>query len=133
MRVMGLDYGEVRVGVAMSDPMQIIASPFAVLKNDEQLFQGLEKIIKEQDVGIIVVGWPTNSKDEPTKQTKKIFDFIKVLSQFGLPVERVDEDFTTMDAEHFMLEAEFARKKRKQNKDKIAASLILQFYLNSRI
>ncbi|MDD5091232.1 MAG: Holliday junction resolvase RuvX [Candidatus Wallbacteria bacterium] len=133
MRIMAIDYGDARVGIALSDPLQIIGSPFVILQNDGQLFDQIEAIIRGQSVSEIIVGWPLNSKGCETVQTRKIADFAESLrSRTGLPVTPVDEDFTTADANLCMREAGISRKKKKGYRDSIAASLILQHYLETR-
>lgn len=131
MRIMSIDYGDVRVGIAISDPLGIIASPFKVLKNDINLINNIKNIIKEKKISKIIVGWPLSLDGKETNQTRKVANFIKDLeSKVDIPIEKVDEAYTTEKAEDILLEGNISRKKRKKLRDKIAASFILQKYLN---
>ena len=83
-RVLGIDYGDSRVGVALSDPMRIIAKPLDTLSNDSDLFLNIKKIISDYDVSEIVVGYPLGMKGQKTQQTKKVEVFILKSCNLGL-------------------------------------------------
>jgi putative Holliday junction resolvase len=80
-RIMGIDFGTVRVGIALSDPMQIIARPYVVLANDSTIFTKINKIISEKNVSQIVLGLPVNLSGEDTEKTKEVREFAKKLKK----------------------------------------------------
>lgn len=130
MRLMGIDYGDARVGIALTDPLKIIASPHCVLKNDQSLIDKISHIISDSGVEKVIVGWPLNSRGEMTEQTRKINSFVEILKKaLQIPVDICDEDFTTADAYEAMSQSGIPQKKRKEFRDMIAASLILRHYL----
>jgi putative Holliday junction resolvase len=79
-RVLAIDYGEVRVGIALSDPLRILATPFVVLKNDGNLLENIKKIITEKQVSQIVLGLPINLKGKDSKKTEEIRKFYRTVS-----------------------------------------------------
>jgi len=129
-RILAIDYGDVRVGTALSDPLRIIASPYEVLKNDEDLIKNVVSIITEKQVSLIVLGWPLNLKGEPTKQTAKVKDFLdKLQEKTDVEIVKYDESLSTVDSESALIKADISRKKRKKMVDRVAASIILQGYM----
>ncbi|HAR62607.1 MAG: Holliday junction resolvase RuvX [Candidatus Margulisiibacteriota bacterium] len=132
-RLLGIDYGEKRIGVALSDPLQIIASPFKVVANDNKAISEIKEIIKEYDVSEIVVGRPINLKGAETASTIKAREFKEKLEQeISLPIAFWDERLSTKSANNALLEGNVSRGKRKQLVDKIAAVFILQSYMDCR-
>ncbi|MCA1036335.1 Holliday junction resolvase RuvX [Bacillus infantis] len=137
MRSMGLDVGSKTVGVALSDELGWTAQGLETIRiNEEEKefgFDQLGKIIKEYDVSTIVVGLPKNMNGTIGPRGEASQFFAGELERlFGLPVVLWDERLTTMAAERVLLEADVSRKKRKKVIDKMAASMILQGYLDSR-
>ncbi|MGD6853729.1 Holliday junction resolvase RuvX [Bacillus infantis] len=137
MRSMGLDVGSKTVGVALSDELGWTAQGLETIRiNEEEKefgFDQLGKIIKEYDVSTIVVGLPKNMNGTIGFRGEASQFFAGELERlFGLPVVLWDERLTTMAAERVLLEADVSRKKRKKVIDKMAASMILQGYLDSR-
>ena len=131
---MGIDYGDVKVGIALSDLTQTIAKPFQTFRytNQENLFNQLKKVIQENDVNKIVVGIPYNMKGKDTKQTLKVREFISVLKNaLSLDVFLIDERLTSSEAEKVMHQMNIKTGFNKDKIDKIAASIILQEYLDS--
>ena len=131
-RIMGLDVGEKRVGVALSDPLGITAQPHTVLERQDtkSLLDSIKNIIDEYGVSKIVVGMPYDMKGEKGKSAEKIQEFINILEkETGLETDTADERFSTAFSQKAMLEADASRRKRKKNIDKIAAAVILQGYL----
>lgn len=134
-RIMCLDYGDVRIGIAFSDLLQTIASPYDTytrrdLTQDIQFFKDLS--IK-QEVEKIIIGLPYNmdgTKGERIEVTQKFGDLLS--KALELPVEYVDERLSSVEAEDILAEAKVPAIKRKGLIDKIAAGIILQSYLNSR-
>ncbi len=129
-RVLAIDYGEVRVGIALSDPLRILATPFVVLKNDGNLLENIKKIITEKQVSQIVLGLPINLKGKDSKKTEEIREFYRKLKDYmSLPIELVDERFTTYEANAELKKMGYSVKESRKVIDKIAASLILKSYL----
>lgn len=141
-RIMGLDVGDKTIGVAVSDPMRIIANGITTIervgirKDTSKIIE----LVKEYDCGLIVVGLNKNLDGSESDQTKKVLEFRTMLENklksTGLSrVECVwqDERFTTVIAEKVLIEADLSRKKRKKVIDKQAATLILQSYLDRTI
>jgi len=133
MRVMGLDIGERRIGVALSDPEGIIASALKVLekKSNDDALREIIVLASERQVGCIVVGLPRSLDGSLGKQAHDVQAFVKLLEQrIELPVVTWDERLTTVAAERIMIEAGMRRDKRKKHRDSLAAALILQGYLD---
>jgi putative Holliday junction resolvase len=133
-RILGIDYGDVRVGLALSDLTCTIARPFKTLNyNDmDDLLSQLFKISEENQVNKIVVGIPYNMKGDDTKQTTKVRDFIFILEQkIGYKVDLIDERLTSSEAEKFLHQMNIKTGFNKDKIDKIAASIILQEYLDT--
>lgn len=137
MRIMGLDYGSKTVGVAISDPEGIIASGIEIIrrKDENKLRQTLariEELIGEYEVGEIVLGWPKNMNNTEGFRVELTSEFKEKLERrTGLPVHIYDERLTTVIADKTMMEAGVRRENRKDFVDKIAATIILQDYLDS--
>lgn len=136
MRIMALDVGERRIGVALSDALGITAQPLMtynrVKDNRKEDIAGLWELIKKHEVEKLVVGLPKNMNNTLGFKAEEVQNFIKALVEVEeIPVEWVDERLTTVSAERALLEADVSRKKRKAVIDKMAAVLILQTYLES--
>lgn len=132
-RIMALDAGDKRIGVALSDPLGITAQGLKVLENSQTVFDEIAQICNEYDVGQIVVGLPKNMNNSLGPRAELAMDFAENLRQkTGLPVDLEDERLTTVAANRVMLEADLSRSKRKKVVDKMAAVLILQNYLSKR-
>lgn len=134
-RIMCLDYGDVRIGIAFSDLLQTIASPYDTytrkdLSSDINFFKDLAQ---KQEVERIIIGLPYNMDGtigERIEVTKKFGELLS--NELNLPVEYVDERLSSVEAEDILAEAKVPAIKRKGLIDKIAAGIILQSYLNSR-
>ena len=133
-RILGLDPGERRVGVALSDPTGTIASPHSVIdRRSVELTEAVRMLCEEHDVERIVVGLPTglSGVEGPSaKAARTVGD--AVAKATGLPVEYQDERFTTVTAEAALLEGGVRRAKRRDVRDKVAAAVILQTYLDRK-
>jgi putative holliday junction resolvase len=137
MRTMGLDVGSRTVGVAISDALGWTAQGLETIKiNEDENEFGFERIgylIKEHEVSKIVVGLPKNMNGTIGPRGEASEVYAKELEQrYGLPVILWDERLSTVAAERVLLEADVSRKKRKKVIDKMAATMILQGYLNSQ-
>ena len=136
MRIIGLDLGSKTVGIAVSDFLGIIANPIGTLRIEENnLDQALElvkNVVKEQQAEKIVLGLPKNMDGSIGFQAQYCLDFKEMLEkEIKLPVIMIDERMTSRMAHNTMLKADMSRNKRKQNVDKLAATIILQSYLDS--
>lgn len=132
-RVMGLDVGEVRTGIAMSDPMRMIASPREVLqvKDPATDIAAILKLAVAEEVTVIVAGVPLDREGGHGPQAHKVLAFVEALrAATQIPVEVVDERFSTASAQKSLIAAGARRDKRKQVVDKVAAAQILQLYLD---
>jgi len=135
MRVLGIDFGEKRVGLALSDPMGWTAQGLSTLepKSMNELLDKLAEVIAEREVTELVVGLPQNMNGSLGPKAEEAKRFANRLSErFGLPVHLVDERLTTVQAEREMLRADMSRKKRRKRIDRMAAQFILQRFLDSR-
>lgn len=135
-RILALDVGEKRIGIAVSDALNITAQGVGVIKFEdlEAVFVRIKSLVKEYEVSKIIVGVPFNMDGSKGKSAASAEDFIeKIGKELGLEVEAVDERLTTAQGERILLEADISRKKRKASIDKIAAQLILQTYLDSDV
>ena len=138
MRIMGLDFGSKTVGVAVSDPLGITAQGLEIIRRKEenklrQTYARIEELIVEYQVEEIVLGLPRNMNATEGERAGLTREFREGLERrTGLPVTLWDERLTTVAADKAMMEAGIRRERRKENVDKIAASLILQGYLDSR-
>ena len=135
MRLMGLDYGDRRIGVAVSDAFGWIAQGLGIVekRRDNGEVEAIEKLVKEHEVSEIVVGLPKNMNGTIGPRGEICIAFAQQLEQkLNVPVHLWDERLTTVAAERTLLEADVSRKKRKLVVDKMAAALILQNYLDSK-
>ena len=134
-RILAIDYGRKRTGIAVSDPLQIIASGLTTVPTHE-LMDFLLNYIKQEQVECIIIGHPKQLNNEDSENMKNIVPFINRLKKIlpDMPVQLVDERFTSVLAHQTML-AGGLKKKDRQNKalvDEISATIILQSYLESR-
>ncbi len=131
MRSMGLDVGDRRIGVALSDPGGILASPFTIIERSElrQELEAIADIVKQQEVGRIIVGLPRSMDGTIGSQVRKVQAFVQELCRcIDVPVEFRDERLTTVSARRLMKSG--GRKKHKKVRyDAAAAAVILQSYL----
>lgn len=131
-RVMGLDVGNKTIGVAVSDPLGITAQGITTIrrKGIKSDFEELKKIIEEYEIKEIVVGLPKNMNNTIGPQGEKVLKFVeKLKNNFTLEVIMQDERLTTVSAERTLISADVSRAKRKEVIDKVAATYILQAYL----
>ena len=135
MRVLGLDIGTKRIGLAISDELGVIARGLLTVerKEGEDIFERLKEVGCKEEVGEIVVGLPLNMDGSAGPKAKEATAFAETLKEkLKLPVKMWDERLTTVEAERLMIEGDTSRYKRKRKIDKLAAQLILQSYLNSK-
>jgi len=141
-RLLGLDYGSKTTGVAMTDPMQLIASPLETIKREKEgklrpTLRRITELAAENDVERIILGYPLNMDDTRGERAEKTEAFKELLEHrleadgLSIPVTLWDERLSTVDADEVLAEAEVAAADRKQYIDKIAAALILEDYLKN--
>ena len=137
MRVLGLDLGNRTLGMAISDFLGILANPIGKFRfEDQDLDSPLEetkRVIKENQVEKIVLGFPKNMNGTIGPQAEYCLKFKEMLEEAtALEVIMIDERLTSKQADVIMLAADMSRKKRKKNVDKLAATIILQTYLDTK-
>ena len=135
MTYLGLDLGSKTCGVSISDRTGLIASSLEVIRyeNSDELISKLKSIIEERKVDAIVLGNPKNLDGSLSKRSEITLEFKGVLeSEFGLQVFMQDERLSTVEAERMLISNNTKRKNRKKVIDKIAATIILQSYLDRR-
>ena len=133
---MGLDYGEKRIGVAVSDPLELTAQAVATIENtgDTNVIEDIKGIMGNYSgIEEIVIGLPKNLKGEIGPSAQKVLDFVEILKkEFSVPITAWDERMTTVQAERMFQEAGIKGKKRRGLIDKTAAAFILQNYLDRK-
>ena len=134
-RIVSIDYGLKRVGIATTDPLKMIASPLETV-DTPKIFLFLKKYLEKEEVERFVVGLPKNLNNEATHSTQAVLSFIdKLEEQFKIPVSKIDERFTSKMAFQTMIDGGL-KKKDRQNKstiDKLSATIILQSYMDSNL
>ncbi len=132
MRIMGIDYGDARTGIAISDLLCSIVGQAMVIhsRNDNKTLEQIQKLVTDNEVGRIVVGLPKNMDGTEGARAELCRAFAeKVAEVTGLPVDLWDERRTTVEAHNILSEHNYHGKKRKNTVDAVAASLILEGYL----
>jgi len=132
---MGIDFGERRIGIALSDPLSIFAYPFTTLQNDLAFMNNLSKIILEKNIAKVILGLPSSkfkSSAELSKKVQKLKQEIE--TKFKIEVILCDEDFSSAIAKEKVIESVTKKSKRKNKDllDKHSAAIILQEYLDSK-
>ena len=136
MRCLAIDYGEKRIGLAVSDISNTIATSYKFIINSSKKFENIKEIIEELKVTHIVIGLPLLLNGQKGEKALKVEEFSKELNNIlGNKIEIIfeDERLTTVSAERILLQGDLSRKKRKNKIDALAATLILQKYLDKRI
>ncbi len=133
MRIMALDVGEKRIGVAVSDPLGITAQGLNVLEHDSSVFDRLVELCRDYQVGQLVVGLPLNMNSTHGPAAQAAMDFAAQAAEAtGLPVALEDERLTTAAAQRLMIDADVRRSKRRRKVDTMAAVMILQSFMQRR-
>ena len=135
MRIMGVDYGDARTGIAISDLLCSIVGSTTVIhsRNPEKTLTQIQAMVQEKEVGEIVVGLPKNMDGTEGSRAQLCREFAQRIEQAtGLPVRMWDERRTTVEAHNILSEHNYHGKKRKDTVDAVAASLILEGYLAFR-
>ena len=132
-KILGLDVGDVWIGVAIADALLLTAQPLMTIKRESNkiAYEKIHEIIIENNVEKVVVGLPKNMNNTIGPQSEKVIKFAeKLKNKFKVEIEYVDERMTTLMAEQVLIEGSVRRENRKKYIDKIAATYILQSYLD---
>ncbi len=131
MRVLGLDVGDRRIGLALSDPTGLLASPFGVVERGPSDLVDIVSISEENEVAEIVVGLPLSMSGDSGRQAGKVRAFVRDLrSQTDLPIKMVDERLSTVQAQSMLHQSDRRRRGDRGQLDAAAAAVILQAYLD---
>ncbi len=129
-RILGIDYGRKRIGLAISDELQILSSPFSVLLNNSSLINELKKICDDNRVGKIIIGYPYSEKYEEASREVLAFSE-KIKSNLGLEIDFQNEEYSTVYSLSLLKSMGINEKKIKASLDKFAAQKILEDYIKS--
>ena len=134
MRYLGLDLGTRTLGLAISDEIGIIANSLKTIRyeNEDELLEQLKIVIADFNIKSLVLGLPKNMNNTMGPRVVETLEFKEKLKQFNIPIELQDERLSTVSAHNYMIEANMSRKKRKKIVDSVAATIILQTYLDRR-
>lgn len=133
-RILAIDFGTKRIGLAITDPLKIFAIPFDTLPNDNSTIPSIIKVINEKNVNQIILGYPVKESGEESSISGLIIKFKKELeSKSGIEIQLVDERYSSDIASQKILESVKSKKKRRDKSliDKSAAAVMLEEYLNS--
>ena len=134
MRILAVDHGEKRIGLALSDPTATIASPLQVIKHVSRLLDAAQvaNLANENDVGLIVIGQSFDEEGNPNLVGRRAAKFAEALKeQTNIPIELFDESFSTQDARATRIEMGVSRKGRSGHMDELAAVMILRSYIEA--
>ena len=130
-KILGIDHGDKRFGIALSDAGQLIATPRQVATGEDALWEALGALVKEEDIEAVVVGLPLNMDGSEGPRARKVIEFSReVEKRTGLPVNAWDERLSSFEAESALTEAGIHGHRRKERVDMVAAQIILQGYLD---
>ena len=132
---MGIDFGQKRIGIALSDPLLIFAYPFTTLQNDLTFINNLSKIIREKNIAKAILGLPSSKFKSSAELSKKVQKLkLEIESKFKIEVILWDEEYTSAIAKKRVIESVTKKSKRKNKDllDKHSAAIILQEYLDSK-
>ena len=135
MRILAVDHGEKRIGLALSDPTASLASPLTVIKHVSRLMDAAQvaNLAAENEVGLIVIGQSFDEEGNPNLAGRRAAKFAEALKeQTQIPVELFDESFSTQDARTTVIEMGFSRRKRAGHHDSLAAMMTLRSYIEAR-
>lgn len=135
MRVLGIDHGTVRIGIAVSDEMGIVAHPLESVPAEpwNRFLSRLEEILRDKQVDLVLVGMPRNMDGGYGPAAEKVRDFVTRLeAAIAVPIRTWDERLTSVQANRFLIQANIRRSDRRGKVDKTAAAILLQSYLDSR-
>ncbi len=132
VRILALDYGHKRIGMAISDPLGMTAQPLGFVPQDQKAQEHILEAIQRYKVEALVIGYPLSLNGTPSQMAQVVERFgTSLKDKSHLPIHYWDERFTTAESERLLVSANIQRKKRKEVRDSIAATLILQGFLDS--
>ena len=134
MRILAIDHGTKRMGVAISDELRMIVQPLEFIPAEPfaKFLDRLKEILREKQVELILVGMPRNMDGSYGPAALKVQEFVAVLEEaIAIPIQTLDERLTSVQAHRFLTEAEVRGRQRKEKVDKSAAAILLQSYLDS--
>jgi putative holliday junction resolvase len=132
LRLIGLDVGESRIGVALSDPLGATAQPLQTISRDEESPQRIARLVVEEGAATVVVGLPLLMDGTEGEQARLVRRFVEDLRKaIAVPVELIDERLTTREAEAVLSKGRVKRARKREASDMLAASLILRAYMDS--
>ena len=135
MRILALDHGSRRIGIAISDEMQMIATPLEFIPASPltEVVGHLKRLVTEKQVQLLLIGMPRNMEGTYGPAAEKVREFVATLKDaLPVPIKTWDERLTSAQANRFLIQANVRRAKRKEKVDKTAAAILLQSYLDSR-
>lgn len=135
MRVLAIDHGSKRMGIALSDAMGIVAQPFEAIPAEpfHQFLSRLQEILRDKQVELILVGMPRNMDGSYGPAALKVQEFVAVLKQaVPISIQTWDERLTSAQANRYLIQADVSRADRRGKVDKTAAAILLQSFLDSR-
>jgi putative Holliday junction resolvase len=134
-RIAAIDFGAVRIGIAITDPEQSFASPYETYmrRGEEGDRRRFRRLVAEEQVELFVVGLPVHLDGRESQKSREARQFGQWLQEVTeVPVVFFDERFTTSEAEEFLLESQLSRKRRKERRDMLAAQILLSSFLESK-
>ncbi|HWX19780.1 MAG TPA: Holliday junction resolvase RuvX [Candidatus Binatia bacterium] len=134
MRILALDHGTKRIGIALSDELKMIAQPleFVPAEPFADCLARLKELLRDKEVELVLVGMPRNMNGSYGPAALKVQDFVAALKRaVTVPIQTWDERLTSAQANRFLIQANVRREKRKEKVDKMAAAILLQSYLDS--
>jgi len=134
MRILAIDHGTKRIGIAVSDELKLIAQPLEFIPAEPFLafLTRLKELLRMKEVELVLVGMPRNMDGSYGPAALKVQEFVAALrSAISVPIQTWDERLTSVQANRFLIEGEVRREKRKEKVDKMAAAILLQSYLDS--
>jgi putative holliday junction resolvase len=133
MRILALDHGSRRIGVAVSDELRLIAQPLEFIPAEPfaNFLARLQELLREKEVGLVLVGLPRNMDGSHGPAAQKVQEFIAALTNhISVPIRTWDERLTTVQANRLLIQGHVRREKRKEKVDKMAAAILLQSFLD---
>ena len=136
MKFLGIDYGERRIGLALSDSTNMIASSYSNIFNNQKKYQAIKDMVESHKITHIVIGLPLLLNGQKGEKALMVEEFSEELRSFlenRVEIILEDERLTTVSAERILIQGDLSRKKRKEKIDALAATLILQKYLDKKL
>jgi len=133
-RILAIDYGSKRIGLAVTDPLNIFAYPLITFQNDSKFYERLKKIIDEYHIIKIILGYPLKESGAESTSSQSVLKFKTELeNKISLPIELIDERYSSSIARERIIQSVSSKKKRRDKSllDKNAAAVILEDYLNT--